>query len=81
MNFNLTFEQSNTEFSFEFGEVTEGREYELYPGPYTATPKVTEQTLLTASKMCSRNIEVEAVPYLEVSNVSGGKTATIAYIT
>ena len=45
---------------------------------WTVTPLVgAETTLATAGKYLDRDIQVEAIPYAEVTNVSGGKTATI----
>lgn len=45
---------------------------------WTVTPLVgAETTLATAGKYLDRNIQVEAIPYAEVTNISGGKTATI----
>ncbi len=51
-----------------------------YEGDYTVIPKVYEQTLATKNKSMTDDVTVEAVPYAEVSNPSGGKTANIAYI-
>ena len=50
---------------------------EEYPGPYTVTPTRENQVLRTAQKVATRNITVFEIPYVEVSNLSGGKTATI----
>lgn len=50
---------------------------EEYPGPYTVTPTRENQILRTAQKVATRNITVFEIPYTEVSNMSGGKTATI----
>lgn len=50
---------------------------EEYPGPYTVTPTRENQVLRTAQKVATRNITVFEIPYVEVSNMSGGKTATI----
>lgn len=54
-----------------------GTEGEEYPGPYTVTPTRENQVLRTAQKVAARNITVFEIPYNEVSNPSGGKTATI----
>ena len=51
-----------------------------YDGEYTVIPKVYGQTLNTKNKSMTDNVTIEAVPYAEVSNLSGGKTASIAYI-
>lgn len=49
-----------------------------YSGEYEATSKISEdQTLETAKRYLSRNIIIRAIPYAEVSNLSGGKTVTI----
>lgn len=77
MNFDLTFEQNETEFNLEFGEVTEGREYEIYSGVYSVTPKVTEQTLETKSRLCTKDIQIDPIPYYEVENINHGNTAII----
>ena len=66
---------------------TDGREFEYqitngevhyYDGPYEVTPMVnTTQILPTANLFLSENVNVNQIPYYEVSNPSGGKTATI----
>ena len=48
-----------------------------YEGEYTVTPKVEEQTLATARKILNEDVVVEKIPYFEVSNNSGGITASI----
>jgi len=48
-----------------------------YEGEYSITPQVNEQTLLTAQKYMDADVKIEKIPYSEVSNNSGGKTATI----
>lgn len=81
MRFDLTFNETGATFDLQFGELTQGSgDFDVYEGPYTAVPKVEAQTLQTARKVCSEDIEVEGVPYLEVQNPQGGYTATIAYI-
>ena len=51
-----------------------------YEGPYTVTPKVTEQTLETLAKTMTDNVTVLEIPYIAVSNPSGGTTVTIGGI-
>ena len=51
---------------------------EEYIGPYDVTPQVASQTLNTAGKIMSSNVEVHGVPYFETSNTSGGSTVYIA---
>ena len=42
-----------------------------YEGPYEVTPKTSEQVLPTKMKGMAKDVIVEAVPYIEVSNESG----------
>ena len=49
-----------------------------YSGKYEVVSQINvEQSLETAKRYLSRNIIVKAIPYAEVSNLSGGKTITI----
>lgn len=52
----------------------------LYEGEYEVTPKVTEQTLPTAQKFLERDVTIEKIPYFEVTNNSGGTTASIGEV-
>lgn len=53
-------------------------ELPAYGGVWSVTPLVSTQTTLeTAQTYLDRDIVVEAIPYAEVSNISGGMTATI----
>lgn len=49
----------------------------IYDGDYTITPDVDGQTVGTAGKMMREDLTVEAIPYFDVSNVSGGSTVYI----
>lgn len=61
---------------FEY-QITNG-EVHYYNGPYEVIPMVnTTQILPTANLFLSENVNVDQIPYYEVSNPSGGKTATI----
>ena len=51
---------------------------EAYDGDYIMTPKVSEQTLPTAGKSMAQNVTVKAIPYVRVTNPSGGSTVIIA---
>lgn len=66
-------------FSPQFNEITTRYvgELEEYSGPYNVTPSLEHQTLYTEQKALMDNIKVFAIPYAEVSNTSGGITATI----
>lgn len=49
-----------------------------YNGEYQVTPSAAEDvTLLTSQTFVDANIKVSKIPYAEVSNNSGGTTATI----
>lgn len=52
-------------------------EYEIYDGSYQVTPKTASQTLATANKLMQADVMVNEIPYAEVTNNSGGKTASI----
>lgn len=65
------------DFGFEIGTMIGDDLREHYEGPYEVTPMVSEQTLETDEKVMDENVVVFAIPYSEVSNPSGGKTATI----
>ena len=66
----MNFTENTGTFVLSFGEVTEVGDCEVYDGAYTVTPKVTPQSLATESKMCRRDIQIEAIPY------SKSKTST-----
>ena len=51
-----------------------GRPYE---GDYIVTPKVDQQKLDTKGAIMREDVIIEEIPYAEVSNNSGGKTASI----
>lgn len=52
-------------------------DYEVYEGSYKVTPVASSQTLDTSNKLMQADVLVEKIPYAEVSNNSGGKTASI----
>lgn len=52
-------------------------DYEVYEGSYKVTPAVSSQTLDTSNKLMQADVLVGKIPYAEVSNNSGGKTASI----
>ena len=51
--------------------------YEVYEGDYKVTPSVSSKTLNTLNKLMQADVLVEKIPYAEVTNNSGGTTATI----
>lgn len=48
-----------------------------YTGSYNVIPKVKSQKLETKNKSMTNDINVEKIPYSEVSNPEGGKTIVI----
>lgn len=50
---------------------------DVYEGTYKVIPSVSSQTLDTSNKLMQSDVVVEKIPYAEVSNNSGGKTASI----
>ena len=52
-------------------------DYDVYEGTYRVTPSVLSQTLDTSNKLMQSDVLVEKIPYVEVTNNSGGTTATI----
>ncbi len=48
-----------------------------YMGPYEAVPKVTEQVLATKNKRMTEDVTIYEIPYHEVGNQYGGRTAVI----
>ena len=48
-----------------------------YTGDYEITPTVDGQVLETANKTMVEDVTINPIPYEEVTNLSGGKTATI----
>ena len=77
-SFEALFEQNELSFSAVFGEfIKVYDDVPLYDGEYEVTPRVREQTLPTAQKFLARDVKIEKIPYVEVSNNSGGVTASI----
>ena len=50
-----------------------------YEGSYEVIPKITSQTLPTKDTSMIEDVQITAIPYQEVDNISGGKTATIGF--
>lgn len=54
--------------------------YDKYSGPYKVTPAVDTQTMYTENKVMTSNVNIQAIPYYEVSNKFDGITAIIGTI-
>lgn len=81
-SFNAKFETINNTIKPQFIEVqkisTGTEDLEKYKGAIEVIPSVkVEQVLETASKWNENDITIKKIPYFEVSNNSGGITATI----
>jgi hypothetical protein len=82
MSFNITVEggksvRLKTKGKYCDRDIVVTADFEVYEGSYRVTPAVTPQTLDTSSKLMQADVVVEEIPYAEVTNNSGGKTATI----
>lgn len=54
-----------------------GGDYEHYEGDYTVTPRVFQQSMETENMVMDDDVLVLPIPLTQVSNIKGGKTATI----
>lgn len=87
MRLTATFRNSNFDFHARFAGAdtfncsfmtTLEREIgDAYAGPYKVMPSKTETTLSTRKKVMLDDVVVNAIPYQEVGNLSGGKIVTI----
>ena len=59
------------------GKIYISADCETYTGIYEVTPKVFAQQLETKEKHLDKNVQIEAIPYYEVGNQSGGYTLNI----
>lgn len=92
MRFNVSFKEGNTRLDAKFSQsdqsfladfaslqkMTEYQDADPYTGSYEVTPKVDAQTLPTAQKLMTDNVQIHAIPIFEVSNTNGGETVYIA---
>lgn len=76
----VAFEENSKDFCACFTselEVTIAEDIAPYAGDYEVTPRVTEQTLETGNMRMAANLKIERIPYVEVSNSTGGTTVYI----
>lgn len=76
-DFNVELIQSEFDIDFAEAIIVQGERLPNYEGSYEITPRVVEQMLETKDKSMVDDVTVNAIPYVEVSNVGGGYTATI----
>lgn len=74
--FNLSEMQLKAQFK-NLQKVTVQGDVDPYMGEYVITPKVEEQTMPTAQKFMTSDVQIKGIPFYETSNTSGGKTAYI----
>lgn len=74
---NVRFGTSKQNFPANFGQIQQVNVLDPYDGDYSITPQLTAQTLETAKKYMSNDVEVKEIPIYVVSNNSGGNTVTI----
>ncbi len=58
-------------------KVTVTGDVDPYEGEYVITPKVESQTMPTAQKYMTQDVQIKGIPIFETSNNSGGKTVYI----
>lgn len=76
-DFNVELIQSEFDIDFAEAVIVQGDRLPNYEGSYEITPRVVEQMLGTKDKSMIDDVTVNAIPYVEVSNIGGGYTATI----
>lgn len=72
----VTVEDDGKVLSVKDGEWV-AKDLPVYDGSYSVVPSNNEQVLNTSQKFVDADIKVEKIPYAEVTNMSGGITATI----
>lgn len=78
MTFNISV-IDDSEIMFEIEEGIGSGTLPPYEGTYVVTPRKVEQVLETNDKRMTDDVTVEAISYIEVSNLGGGVTATIGF--
>lgn len=81
VNVTLSISSVNQEITIGFNEqIISGGSLPWYPGPYSVTPTPSGETLPTRNKSMRSDLDIEPIPYSEVTNPSGGKTVNIAFV-
>ena len=76
--FDVTFDSGRQAFDTEFeGMLPVAGGGDPYLGEYDVIPRRLLQILRTRGKVMSDDVTVHEIPYAEVTNISGGLTATI----
>lgn len=74
--FNSSTVSMDTDFA-DFQKVTVREDVIPYMGEYNITPKVEAQTIPTAQKFMTDDVQIKAIPYFETSNNFDGETVYI----
>jgi len=74
--FNSSTVSMDTAFA-DLQKVTVREDRVPFTGEYQITPKVEAQTIPTAQKYMTDDMEIKAIPYFETSNNSDGETVYI----
>lgn len=56
---------------------TDDGNIEAYNGSYEITPQIVQQVMYTQNKYMSKDVNIKAIPYYDVSNSMGGSTVYI----
>lgn len=57
--------------------IPQSAEIDIYDGEYEVTPQTNGQTLETAGKRMAEDVQINAIPFFDVSNTAGGSTVYI----
>ena len=81
MHFDVKFNATTKPIPVTFQDlhtITKAPDVEIYDGAYVVTPKADEaQTLPTAQRYLTQDVNVKKIPFYEVDNAAGGSTIYI----
>ena len=77
LDISLSGQDNTLDMTIEHGS---GGKLPVYDGEYEVIPKVDAQLLETKNKSMTNDVQIQAIPYSEVSNPEGGVTVNIAYM-
>lgn len=77
VSFHATFHEESEKLYAKFTAELNIEPTPVYTGEYEITPTITTQTLETKDKRMVDDVTVDAIPYYETTNPSGGYTVII----
>ena len=77
LDISLSAQDNTLDMTIEHGS---GGKLPVYDGEYEVIPKVDAQLLETKNKSMTNDVQIQPIPYSEVSNPEGGVTVNIAYM-